>query len=189
MSAETEAKWVEQNGSRRRFFPDFALLEAVVALVVLVALVLLAAFTKPPLQAVASPNSAGYVPRPEWYFLWLFQLLKYFKGSLEAVGTALVPTVIVALMVALPFLDRRQNRGRGACCRGRGRSGCGRASWRRRSSPCCWRPRCSPPPRRRPPSRPRRPCRRPVGPCMRRRRSRPWRSRSGGTAHCQEKGL
>ena len=112
MSSEIEAKSMEQNGSRMRFFPDFALLEAVVALVVLVALALLAAFTKPPLQEVASPNSAGYVPRPEWYFLWLFQLLKYFKGSLEAVGTALVPTVLVALLVALPFLDRRQPRTR-----------------------------------------------------------------------------
>jgi len=108
MSAETEAKSIEQNGSRMRFFPDFAFLEAVVALALLVALVLLAVLTTPPLQEVASPNSAGYVPWPEWYFLWLFQLLKYFKGSLEAVGTALVPTVIVALMVALPFLDRRQ---------------------------------------------------------------------------------
>ena len=108
MNPETEAKSVEQNGSGRRFFPDFAFLEALVALALLAGLVLLAVFTKPPLQALASPNSAGYVPRPEWYFLWLFQLLKYFKGSLEAVGTALVPTVLVALLVALPFLDRRQ---------------------------------------------------------------------------------
>ena len=108
MSSGIEAKSVEQGGSNRRFFPDFALLEAVVALALLVALVLLAAFTKPPLQDVAGPSVAGYVPRPEWYFLWLFQLLKYFKGSLEAVGTALVPTAVVALMVALPFLDRRQ---------------------------------------------------------------------------------
>ena len=112
MNPEREAKSIEQNGSGMRFFPDFALLEALVALVVLVVLVLLAALTKPPLQVVASPNSAGYVPRPEWYFLWLFQLLKYFKGSLEAVGTALVPTVVVALMLVLPFLDRREPRTR-----------------------------------------------------------------------------
>ena len=87
MSPETEAKPVEQNGSSRRFFPDFAFLEALVAVALLVGLVLLAALTKPPLQAVAGPSVSGYVPRPEWYFLWLFQLLKYFKGSLEAVGT------------------------------------------------------------------------------------------------------
>ena len=108
MSPETEAKPVEQNGSSRRFFPDFAFLEALVAVALLVGLVLLAALTKPPLQAVAGTTASGYVPRPEWYFLWLFQLLKYFKGSLEAVGTTLVPTVLVALLVALPFLDRRQ---------------------------------------------------------------------------------
>ena len=52
------------------------------------------------------------MPRPEWYFLWLFQLLKYFKGSLEAVGTTFVPTILVALLAALPFLDRRRPRTR-----------------------------------------------------------------------------
>ncbi len=108
MNPETEAKSVEQNGSGRRFFPDFAFLEALVALALLAALVLLAALTKPPLQAVAGTSASGYVPRPEWYFLWLFQLLKYFKGSLEPVGTTLVPAALVVLLVALPFLDRRQ---------------------------------------------------------------------------------
>ena len=40
-----------------------------------------------PLDAIANPADANYVPRPEWYFLSLFQLLKYFPGPLEPVAT------------------------------------------------------------------------------------------------------
>ena len=96
--------------SWRPFFPDLALREAVVAAALLVVLVVLAVFTRPALQHSADPAATGYVPRPEWYFLWLFQLLKYFKGSLEPVGTVAVPVAVVAAMLALPFVDRRRPR-------------------------------------------------------------------------------
>jgi quinol-cytochrome oxidoreductase complex cytochrome b subunit len=89
------------------FFPDLVVREALAAAGLLVVLVLLAGLTKPTLEAVADPNASGYTPRPEWYFLWLFQLLKYFKGSLEPVGTFLVPAVAVVLLLAVPLLDRR----------------------------------------------------------------------------------
>jgi quinol-cytochrome oxidoreductase complex cytochrome b subunit len=90
------------------FFPDFALREAIAALVLLIGLVLLAVLTKPSLDTIADPNVTGYAPRPEWYFLWLFQLLKYFKGSLDVVGTVLVPAGLVVLLLAVPFIDRRE---------------------------------------------------------------------------------
>lgn len=89
------------------FFPDLVLREALTAAALLAVLLLLATLTKPPLEEVANPTASGYVPRPEWYFLWLFQLLKYFKGSLEPLGTFLVPTVAIVLLLAVPFLDRR----------------------------------------------------------------------------------
>jgi len=94
------------------FFPDFALREALVALTYLSALLVLASFTKPPLEPVADPTSAGYIPRPEWYFLWLFQTLKYFKGGWEIVGTFVLPTLGIGLLIAVPFLDRREPRPR-----------------------------------------------------------------------------
>lgn len=94
----------------RRFFPDLFVIEAAVALGMLVALVVVAALTKTPLEEAASRDAAGYVPRPEWYFLWFFQLLKYFKGSLEPIGTVLVPVLGVALLLAVPFIDRRPAR-------------------------------------------------------------------------------
>jgi quinol-cytochrome oxidoreductase complex cytochrome b subunit len=97
----------EARRTARPFFPDLFAVEAAVALGMLIALTALAALTKAPLEDTASRNAAGFSPRPEWYFLWLFQLLKYFKGSLEAVGTTLVPALLVALLLAVPFVDRR----------------------------------------------------------------------------------
>src|SRR5512134_1389590 len=89
------------------FFPDFALVEAITALCFLVALLVVAALTAPSLEETADPTASGYVPRPEWYFLWAFQMLKYFKGEAEILGTFVVPTVLIALLIGLPFIDRR----------------------------------------------------------------------------------
>ena len=55
---------------------------------------------------MADPTDATYVPRPEWYFLSLFQLLKYFPGPLEPVATQGVPGLVVAFLFLLPFLGQ-----------------------------------------------------------------------------------
>ena len=65
---------------------------------------------RPPLDAIADPTDASYVPRPEWYFLSLFQLLKYFPGPLEPLATMVIPGLVVALLFLLPFLDSRADR-------------------------------------------------------------------------------
>lgn len=56
-----------------------------------------------PLEPRASPADPAYVPRPEWYFTWLFQLGKYVE-SFEWIQSLVVPAVGVGLAVALPFL-------------------------------------------------------------------------------------
>jgi ubiquinol-cytochrome c reductase cytochrome b subunit len=58
-----------------------------------------------PLDAPADPSS-DYPARPEWYFLGLFQLLKYFHGPLEIVGTIVLPALVGLYLFALPLLDR-----------------------------------------------------------------------------------
>jgi ubiquinol-cytochrome c reductase cytochrome b subunit len=58
------------------------------------------------LEAIADPTDTTYSPRPEWYFLFLFQLMKYFSGRLEAVAAFVLPALVVAFLVGLPFLDR-----------------------------------------------------------------------------------
>lgn len=61
------------------------------------------------LFAPAQPAS-NFVARPEWYFLFLFQILKYFEGPLQIIGTVILPGAVITGLVALPFLDRAQSR-------------------------------------------------------------------------------
>ena len=92
------------------FFPDIIFKDAVVTLLVFLILVGLAYFLGAPLEARADPADSNYTPRPEWYFLFLFQLLKYFPGNLEVVGVVVIPTVAITLLLLLPFLDRSSKR-------------------------------------------------------------------------------
>lgn len=92
------------------FFPDVIFKDAVVSLLVLLAIFgLLLAFGVP-LEARADPADTSYTPRPEWYFLFLFQLLKYFPGQLEVIGVFVLPTLFLVALFALPFLDRTRAR-------------------------------------------------------------------------------
>jgi ubiquinol-cytochrome c reductase cytochrome b subunit len=59
-----------------------------------------------PLDAPADPSTADYPARPEWFFLFLFQMLKHFPGRLEWVGSIVVPSTILLILVLLPLLDR-----------------------------------------------------------------------------------
>jgi ubiquinol-cytochrome c reductase cytochrome b subunit len=62
-----------------------------------------------PLAAPADPNG-DYPPRPEWYFLPLFQLLKYVEGRWLPIGTMVIPGLAFLFLAALPFLDRAASR-------------------------------------------------------------------------------
>lgn len=92
------------------FFPDALFKDALAALLIFVVLVALAFFIGAPLEAQADPSDTTYTPRPEWYFLFLFQLLKYFPGQLEVLGVFVLPTLAVLALLALPFLDRSKKR-------------------------------------------------------------------------------
>src|SRR6185437_14794209 len=47
-----------------------------------------------------------FYPRPEWYFLFLFQMLKLFSGPLEIVGSLVLPTLAILALFLVPFIDR-----------------------------------------------------------------------------------
>jgi ubiquinol-cytochrome c reductase cytochrome b subunit len=93
-----------------KFYPEQVFRDTVAIFVCFVLLFLAAVLFQAPLERLADPTDSTYVPRPEWYFLFLFQLLKFFQGALEPVGTVLLPTVVVLLLFCVPFLDRRQAR-------------------------------------------------------------------------------
>jgi ubiquinol-cytochrome c reductase cytochrome b subunit len=92
------------------FFPDIIFKDAVIALVVFLILVAMAYFIGAPLEEQANPSDSTYNPRPEWYFLFLFQLLKYFPGELEVVGVVVIPSLAILVLLALPFLDKKADR-------------------------------------------------------------------------------
>ena len=91
---------------REPFFPYQFARDALVGLLLVTALFWLAARHPAPLERLADPSDTGYSPRPEWYFLPLFQLLKLFKGPLEPVGTAVLPGLAIGLLALVPWLDR-----------------------------------------------------------------------------------
>src|ERR1043166_7456842 len=56
------------------------------------------------LDAAADRDTANYPARPEWYFLFLFQLLKYFPGDYAIFGTVIIPNGVMVILVLLPLL-------------------------------------------------------------------------------------
>jgi hypothetical protein len=99
-----------QPGPPTPFYPYHALKDTIVVAVVFAALLTLAIRFNAPLDAVADPTDAAYIPRPEWYFMSLFELLKHFPGPLEPVATIIIPGLVITLLFLLPFLDRGPDR-------------------------------------------------------------------------------
>ena len=95
---------------KQTFYPGQVLRDTAAIFVAFVLLFLAALFLDAPLERMADPTDTAYAPRPEWYFLWLFQLLKFVRGPLEAVGSIVIPTGALAILVAVPFLDRGRAR-------------------------------------------------------------------------------
>ena len=93
-------------GGMKPFYPWQAARDTAVVSVVLVALTAVAWNGAPALEGPADPTDSTYIPRPEWYFLGLFQLLKYFPGKWEVVGAMVLPGVAAAFLALLPWIDR-----------------------------------------------------------------------------------
>jgi len=62
-------------------------------------------------DAPADPGTINFVPRPDWYFYFLFYLLRIFKWPATVViGTVGLPTVLLVILIAVPFIDTRSER-------------------------------------------------------------------------------
>jgi len=93
-----------------RFWPDSIYKDLLVSFAIFVILILLATFIGVPGEPKADPNDTSYIPRPEWYFMFLFQMLKYFPGNLEWLGTTIIPGIVILVLLLLPFLDKNPMR-------------------------------------------------------------------------------
>ncbi|MBI5201611.1 MAG: c-type cytochrome [Elusimicrobia bacterium] len=92
------------------FFPHTVFKDALVAALLLAVLSWLAWHHGAALEDLADPTDTTYNPRPEWYFLFLFQALKFFPGHLEAVAAILLPGLGMGFLALLPFFDRGPER-------------------------------------------------------------------------------
>jgi ubiquinol-cytochrome c reductase cytochrome b subunit len=88
------------------FWPRQVLFDATGCLVLLAIVLLCVLFWGAELGAPADPAEAYSAARPEWYYLFLFQLLKYFTGSTEIWGAIIIPGIVMTLLALLPFIGR-----------------------------------------------------------------------------------
>lgn len=90
---------------QKGFYPDY-LIEILFVIFILIETVLVLALLYPPLIGREIDFTAGYQPRPEWYFLWLYQLLRYFPGRSAFIGALLIPLLSIILLLSIPYIDR-----------------------------------------------------------------------------------
>jgi ubiquinol-cytochrome c reductase cytochrome b subunit len=92
------------------FYPRQVLMDLSLTALLIVFLGLLSFFAPLQVGPPANPADAQYIPRPEWYYLPIFQWLKYWHGSTSVVGVLVIPGVIATAVLALPFFDRSNER-------------------------------------------------------------------------------
>ena len=89
------------------FWPDQVLRDAVACLAVLLVVVFfLIRYRGAELGAPADASEQFSAARPEWYFLFLFQLLKYFPGGTEIWGAIVIPALLMGVLIAMPFVGK-----------------------------------------------------------------------------------
>lgn len=88
------------------FYPRQVYMDAVVMLGVFAVVATLAWAVQLPLTDKADPSDTSFVPVPEWYFLFYYELLKYVHGPLEPLATWILPTLVILIMLFWPFIDR-----------------------------------------------------------------------------------
>src|SRR6266550_3333670 len=93
------------------FFPYAVLKDSAMACIVLVVIIAMAILFGSELGPKADPTTTTYTPRPEWYFFFLFELLRVIKPpALVFLATVGIPTVCLVLLILLPFFDRSPER-------------------------------------------------------------------------------
>jgi len=93
------------------FFPYAVTKDSVMACIVLLVIILMSILFGAELGPKADPTTTSYTPRPEWYFFFLFELLRVIKPpAVVFIATIRVPTICMVLLILLPFIDRNPER-------------------------------------------------------------------------------
>ncbi|RDW19060.1 cytochrome C oxidase Cbb3 [Oceanobacillus arenosus] len=102
----------EYPGRTEAFWPNFLLKEWLVGAVFLVGFLILTLAHPSPLEGMADPTDAAYIPLPDWYFLFLYELLKYkyASGDFILFGILVLPGLAFGALLLAPFLDNGPGR-------------------------------------------------------------------------------
>lgn len=98
-----------KEGHEKKFYPDY-LFEILVVCLLALEIVLVLSSVFAPRTGRPVDFSRNFQPLPEWYFMGLFQLLKYFPGRWAFLGVVLIPCGALYLMFALPFMEKTPSR-------------------------------------------------------------------------------
>jgi quinol-cytochrome oxidoreductase complex cytochrome b subunit len=101
---------VTESKSDNKFFPYYFFEIMLVAMFTIEVVLVLAVLFPPPIGREID-FSAQFNPRPEWYFLSLYQLTKYFYGGWTFVGAVLLPGLAFIVLLSTPFLDKSPTTG------------------------------------------------------------------------------
>jgi quinol-cytochrome oxidoreductase complex cytochrome b subunit len=94
------------------FFPYAVAKDSMMAVIVMIVIIFLAAMLGAEMGPKADPTTTTYVPRPDWYFFFLFEVLRVMKNipKFTDLATIGVPTICMILLFLLPFYDRSPER-------------------------------------------------------------------------------
>jgi menaquinol-cytochrome c reductase cytochrome b/c subunit len=93
------------------FFPYAVAKDSIMACIVMLTIILMSLIFGAELGPKADPTTTTYVPRPEWYFFFLFEVLRVIKpAELVPLATIGIPTIGMILLFLLPFVDRGPER-------------------------------------------------------------------------------
>ncbi len=92
------------------FYPRQVIMDMAFALLLMIGLGFLAYFRPILLGPIADPSNTKFVPRPEWYYLPVFEWLKFWSSRMEVFAIVLVPGILALLFFLMPFLDRKLER-------------------------------------------------------------------------------
>ena len=100
-----------ETGKPFRFYPEQTNRAALAFGALFVLLLILAAWVDPPMEERAGTFIADYLPRPEWYYMWVFQLLTYFSGDWEMIGSIILFGGGVIILFGVPFFSESKVKG------------------------------------------------------------------------------
>ena len=102
----TEENVYDRPDETMGFFPDQVVADLAVSAILLAIIVALSYLVPAPLTEPVDISTTTYVPRPEWFFMFYDQMLMFFPGyALIPFGGIVIPTLIVILFFAVPWLD------------------------------------------------------------------------------------